>query len=86
MTRVSPLLRRQRGSNPPKRAPVADRLDGRVVSRAELAAWYAVAFVTYVGAATFEKGLLNWIVGPAWVVTFVSCGPALTGRLRRRGR
>ncbi|GAC1355779.1 MAG: hypothetical protein NVSMB4_16790 [Acidimicrobiales bacterium] len=60
-----------------------DRLDGRSVSRRELTFWYVAAFVTYVVAATFEKGLLTWIIGPLWLVAVVSFGPVLGARLRR---
>jgi len=48
------------------------------------AVWYAVAGITYIGAATVEKGLLNWLVGPAWLVAVVTFGPL--GRRRRRRR
>lgn len=57
-----------------------DRLDGISVSRRALACWYVLAFVTYVVCATFEKGLLNWIVGPAWLVVVVTFGPRLWPR------
>jgi hypothetical protein len=56
----------------------------RRLSRGEKILWYGLAGVTYCGAAIFEKGLLNWIVGPIWLVLFVSAGPALTDRLRGR--
>jgi len=61
-----------------------EQLPSRQLSRGETVTWYGVAAVTYVGAATFEKGLLNWIIGPAWLVAVVTLGPAAVGRLRRR--
>jgi len=54
------------------------------LNRAETVAWYGVAAVTYVGAAVFEKGLLNWLIGPAWLVAVVTFGPPAVDRLRRR--
>jgi hypothetical protein len=45
--------------------------------------WYVVAFVTYVVASMWQKALLNWIVGPLWLVGVVLAGPALIDRLRR---
>ena len=46
--------------------------------------WYVVAGVTYIAAATVEKGLLNWLVGPTWLVLVVWWGPELVDRVRRR--
>jgi hypothetical protein len=60
-----------------------DRLDDRVVSSRQLAFWYVAAFVSYVVVSMFEKGLLNWIIGPIWLVVFVSFGPVLVDRFRR---
>jgi hypothetical protein len=48
--------------------------------------WYLVAAVTYIAAAIAEKGLLNWLVGPAWLVAVVTFGPVAADRLRRRPR
>ncbi len=61
-----------------------EQLPSRRLSRGETVAWYGVAAVTYVGAAVFEKGLLNWLIGPAWLVGVVTFGPAAVDRLRRR--
>lgn len=49
-----------------------------------MAFWYAAATVTYISASIVEKGLLNWFIGPLWLVGFVWAGPALTARIRRR--
>jgi hypothetical protein len=65
-------------------SPERDHLGGRRLSRGEEAAWYLVAFVTYVAAAIVEKGLLNWIVGPLWLVVVVWVGPELVDRVRGR--
>jgi len=74
---------------------VANRVDdehapelarSRQLSGRETAFWYTVAAVTYCGAAVFEKGLLNWIIGPLWLVAVVWAGPELVDRLRGRDR
>ncbi|HEV7761216.1 MAG TPA: hypothetical protein VGO78_19550 [Acidimicrobiales bacterium] len=54
------------------------------MSRGEKAFWYALAGITYCGVAIFEKGLLNWIIGPIWLVAFVAGGPAVVDRIRGR--
>ena len=55
------------------------RLSGR-----EEALWYLVATVSYVGVGMFHKGLLNWLVGPLWLVAVVTLGPLVADRLRHR--
>ena len=64
----------------------AERRWGRRLSNRETALWYGIAFVTYVGVSIFEKGLLNWIVGPLWLVGVVVYGPRATDRVRDRLR
>ena len=39
--------------------------------------WYLLAGVTYVGLGIYHKFLLNWIVGPLWLVAVVVIGPAV---------
>ena len=56
----------------------------RQLSGREEAVWYLVAAVTYVGASLLEKGLLNWLIGPVWLVAVVTLGPLAADRLRRR--
>ena len=62
----------------------AERRWGRRLGTTETALWYGVALVTYVGASIFEKALLNWIVGPLWLVAVVVYGPRAVDRLRGR--
>ena len=45
---------------------------------------YLTAGVTYVGLAMFHKFLLNWIIGPAWLVLWVWLVPVLIDAVRRR--
>lgn len=56
----------------------------RPLSGREEAAWYLVAAVSYIAASILEKGLLNWLIGPAWLVAVVTFGPVAVDRLRRR--
>jgi hypothetical protein len=52
--------------------------------------WYVIAAVSYCAASIVEKGLLNWFVGPLWLVAVVWLGPELVDLVRarssRRGR
>jgi len=45
---------------------------------------YLLAGLTYVGVAMYHKFLLNWIIGPMWLVGWVWLAPAAIERLRRR--
>jgi ACR3 family arsenite efflux pump ArsB len=44
---------------------------------------YALAAITYVGLGMFHKFLLNWIIGPVWLVAWVWLVPAVVDRFRR---
>lgn len=46
--------------------------------------WYVLAAITYIVAGIWHKWLLNWLIGPIWLVTFVVVGPWLFDRVRRR--
>ncbi|MGA9278104.1 hypothetical protein [Ilumatobacter sp.] len=48
--------------------------------------WYVAAAITYISLGIWHKWLLNWIVGPAWLVAFVVIGPWVTDRLGLTGR
>jgi hypothetical protein len=52
----------------------------------EQVVWYVVAAVTYIGFGIYQKWLLNWFVGPAWLVAVVVVGPWLTDQVRGRLR
>jgi hypothetical protein len=58
----------------------------RQLSRNETAFWYGLAAATYIGAAIYHKFLLNWFIGPVWLVAVVWVGPALVDAVRRRRR
>ncbi len=57
------------------------------LSRRAEAALYASAAVSYIATGLFYKGVLNWIVGPLWLVVWVETGSrvatALAGRRAR---
>ena len=46
--------------------------------------WYVAAAVSYVVFGIFHKFLLNWFVGPVWLVAAIGIGPWMVDRLRRR--
>ena len=50
---------------------------------AEEWAWYLLAGSTYVALAAWHKWLLNWFIGPMWLVATVCIGPALVDRRSR---
>jgi hypothetical protein len=45
---------------------------------------YVTAGVTYIGFSIYNKWLLDWIVGPAWLVAWVWGLPALFNLVTRR--
>jgi hypothetical protein len=69
------------GQQPRPRARTADT---RALNLRETWFWYVFAGVTYIGASLAQKGLLNWFVGPAWLVAVVWFGPLLVDRIRGR--
>lgn len=69
---------------PPSAAPPVAGA-GRRLSGRETAFWYGLAGLTYVGVAIFHKFLLNWFVGPLWLVAVVWLGPELVDLVRAGG-
>jgi hypothetical protein len=59
-----------------------DHGGARRLTGAETALWYGLAGVSYVGLSIFHKWLLNWFIGPLWLVAFVWLGPELVDRVR----
>ena len=47
---------------------------------------YLAAALSYVGLGLYHKWLLNWIVGPLWLIAWLQIVPALAGLIARRGR
>jgi hypothetical protein len=48
--------------------------------------WYLTAAVSYITVSIWHKFLLNWFVGPLWLVVWIVVGPAVWDRIRGRGR
>ena len=48
--------------------------------------WYLAAATSYILLGIWHKWLLNWFVGPVWLVAFIVVGPWLTDRLGITGR
>lgn len=76
----------------PRPAPSASAPTGRpddpawYTRRFELVL-YLLAGVSYVGFGMFHKWLLNWIIGPIWLVAWVWAVPVIVDRVRSaRGR
>jgi hypothetical protein len=65
-------------------SPSLDHRRNRRLGRREEAFWYLFAAVSYIGLGIYHKWLLNWIVGPLWLVVTVAVGPAIIDRVRRR--
>ena len=64
--------------------PSLDHRGSRRLGRREEIFWYLFAAVSYVSLAVYHKWLLNWIVGPLWLVATVAVGPVIVDRIRRR--
>jgi hypothetical protein len=61
-----------------------DHRGSRRLGRREEAFWYLFAAISYIGLGVYHKWLLNWIVGPLWLVAIVTIGPSLVDRVRGR--
>ena len=72
----------------PERAgePELDFRGSRRLGGAEEWTWYLIAAMTYITLGIWHKWILNWFVGPLWLVTIVVVGPWLTDRLGITGR
>lgn len=80
---VTPVVSPRSDDDVETPAPSGD-LDFRGARRlvgAEEWFWYLLAAVTYIVLGIWHKWLLNWFVGPAWLVAFIVIGPWLTDRV-----
>jgi len=41
---------------------------------------YVLAGVSYVGVGIFEKAILNWVIGPLWLLGVLTLGVRLSSR------
>ena len=69
---------------PPLSEPTQRRGDPAWYTRRFEVGLYVVAGITYVILGMFNKWLLNWVIGPIWLVLWVWLVPPLIDRLRRR--
>jgi hypothetical protein len=67
-------------------APDLDFRGSRRLAGKEEWFWYLAAAVSYITLSIWHKFLLNWFVGPFWLVAVVIVGPAIWDRLRGWGR
>jgi hypothetical protein len=65
----------------PERSDLDVRGKRRLTGREEWF-WYLAAAISYILLGIWHKFLLNWFVGPVWLVAFVVIGPALWDRVR----
>jgi hypothetical protein len=63
-----------------------DHRGSRRLGRVEQTIWYLVAGASYIAVGVYHKWVLNWFVGPAWLVAVVVIGPWLIDKLRPRAR
>ncbi len=70
-------------ANPPLSAPTGRVGDPAWYTRQIELVIYVVAGVAYVGLGMFHKFLLNWIIGPLWLIAWVWLVPVLIDRLGR---
>lgn len=66
--------------------PDLDFRGSRRLRGAEEWVWYLIAAVSYIVLGIWHKWLLNWFVGPLWLVAIIVVGPWLTDRLGITGR
>ena len=67
---------------PGTRQPDLDVRGSRRLTGREEWFWYVLAAVSYAACGIWQKFLLNWIIGPLWLVAVVVAGPALWDRVR----
>jgi hypothetical protein len=70
----------------PADGPLLDHRGSRRLGPIEQVVWYLVAAVTYIVCGIDQKWLLNWFIGPAWLVAVIVGGPWLTDHVRARIR
>lgn len=70
-------------AGPPLSAPTGRPGDPAWYTRRIELALYVLAGMSYVVLGLFHKFLLNWIIGPVWLVAWIWAVPALVERIRR---
>lgn len=69
---------------PPLSAPTGRPGDPDWYTRRIELALYLAAGVSYIVLGMFHKFLLNWVVGPIWLITWIWVVPDVVDQLRRR--
>ena len=70
--------------DPPLSAPTGRPGDPSWYTRRFELGLYLMAGTTYVVLGMYQKFLLNWIIGPIWLVAWIWAVPALVDRFRAR--
>lgn len=71
---------------PPLSAPTGRPGDPIWYTRRFELALYVVAGASYIGLGIFHKFLLNWVIGPIWLIAAVWLVPVLIDRVRGGSR
>ena len=70
-------------AGPPLSAPTGRPGDPPWYTRRFELGLYLLAATSYVALGVFNKFLLNWIIGPIWLVAWIWAVPALLDRFRK---
>jgi uncharacterized membrane-anchored protein len=68
----------------PMSAPTGRPGDPAWYTRRIELALYVLAAASYIGLGIFHKFLLNWVIGPLWLVAWIWAAPAIVDRVLRR--
>lgn len=79
----APVTQPQPAADPPLSAPTGRPGDPIWYTRRVELVLYVLAGATYVLLGIFHKFLLNWVIGPIWLVVWIWAVPALIDRARR---
>ena len=71
-------------ADPPLSAPTGRPGDPVWYTRSFELTLYVLAGASYVVLGVFHKFLLNWIIGPLWLVGWIWAAPVVIDRLRAR--
>lgn len=74
----------EHAAEPPLSAPTGRPGDPTWYTRRFELTLYLLAGITYVVLGVYQKFLLNWIIGPIWLVAWIWGVPLLVDRVRRR--
>lgn len=78
---MNPTEAAPRDAGEPAGTDDTDHRGSRRLTGAEEWIWYVLAGTSYIVLGIWHKWLLNWFVGPVWLVAVVVVGPWLTDRV-----